>query len=183
MHKFPDTVYVSPLINFRLEAEGAAEGGRFGTPAESKFWALAQLTDGSKVTRKNYTADGVMEIDPHPMQLTLASQALSLLNKEVGNGGAWVVGYSHPPQNLLTTEPDTVWNRLFAIWLDADGDPQFTWDNVMDAAEQIEEGPWAIAQACQESYGRYLHQLRALDLKESQTFHAAQGELAPTQTH
>lgn len=165
--KYPDGVLTSGLIRERLAMEGTFDC-RKGDGTKGHYWAISQLPSTREIVGSQNFVPSVFDIDPHPMQKNLAEELLRSLNREVGHDGGWIVGFSHPPasHNLIRSDGDNVFARMFCIWLDEDGDPQFTYETDEDMAMVIQTGSHYFTQMCEESYQKWLDLLGKQSRKE-----------------
>lgn len=186
---FPDQVLDSPIISRRLAAEARFDSER-GSPEKGHYWVLACLpSTKSTVVRQNYTSHEDFQAlavgynqDPHPVQKTFANELLQSLNHHVGNGGGWLVGFTHPPASheLIKTDGDNAWGRLICIWLDEDGDPQFTYESDHPFFHMYQQGIQYYTQQAWDSWASWKKIMRDdLDLKAGQTYKRALGEANP----
>lgn len=176
-----EQVYNSPLIKERLQLEAEVDGDE--APSRPLYWATFQLPNREIHTTQNFAASPLNAL-PHEMQMMFAKDMLKALNTEVRNEGAWIVGYTHPPAagEILRVDGDNAWDRLFAIWLDKDGDPQFTVENIRWLFSAILEAGvefWVKQGAmCYEQWYHLTHEV--LDVSEKDTYKRALGEKRPS---
>jgi hypothetical protein len=176
-----EQVYTSTTILERLQQEAEIDGDQI--PSRPLYWCTFQLPNKEIHTNMNFKPDFATVL-PHELQIDFAKGVLKALNTEVGHGGAWIVGYTHPPSKgeCVKVEGDNVWDRLFCIWLDQDGDPQFTVENIRwTFHEMLEAGAefWmSQGQMCYSKWQELTHGV--LDLKQGETFKRALGEKRPS---
>lgn len=183
--KYPDYVLESPVMNMRLEQEAVFEINN-DDYLIGKFWAIAvRPSDGFPVVNMNFIPSP-LEIEPHEVQKNFAADLLRALHKEASFGGGWLVGFTHPPEMVTSfikaEEPDNVWARMFFIWLDEDGDPQFTVDTqlpVMHVLSAGVENYLGLAYKAKQEWDEYAGKtmLKEMGVKDSQMVKAAQGEV------
>jgi hypothetical protein len=95
--------------------------------------------------------------DPHEAQMQFAYELQKILIQEAGFDGLWIVGFTHPPSTYsVITDTENCWGRLIMIWLDEDGDPQFTLESDRLFVEQFQDGPNYWVERAHEAYNAYL---------------------------
>lgn len=178
--KYPDDVLKSLVVRGRLRREAKFESAR-GDDSKGHYWAITALPSTNQIVGCQNFTPSVFDIDPHPVQKQLAEALVRSLNRHVGHDGGWIVGFTHPPSqgNALRTDGDNVWGQLFCLWLDEDGDPQFTYETDRDPAEVVQDGVDYFIKMCDESYWRWEDLLgkkgrKELGLKDGQMIKAAQ---------
>ena len=139
----PSNLFQSPVILRRFEHEAKFECGR--GKAERPLYCIAvpdPETRRGAYPLQNYPEDSIMYADPHPAQCGMAAWLCDWLNRYEHHDGLWVVGWTHPPTMTLTLQnmDEEAWGRLVMIWLDKDGDPQFTVESDHDLVRMIEKG-------------------------------------------
>lgn len=137
----PSNLWESQIIKDRLILEANFDGNR-GIPKKPHFWVLVPHADtkNGSVILKNFDTT-IEDIEPHPMQQDFARGLQEHLMKEASFDGLWIVGWTHPPTSYgVLTEQDNVWNRLIFIWLDKDGDPQYTLESELPVINIISHG-------------------------------------------
>jgi len=155
---------------FAMEAEMEEGNGQ--------FYAVIHKADGSFTDHNPYSP----ELDP--MQAEFARDCLRLFNRELHHDGAWVAIFTHPkPAGPLQT--CTEYARFGFIFIDKDGDAQFTvdWEDgtgeLLDFSDCLLAGidAWGdIAEAAWESWHTLMRE--ALDPSEGQLIKKAQGQLS-----
>lgn len=141
MTDLPENLWKSPVIQERLIQEALFDC-RYGVPAKPYFDVMVPQADTKigQIQLRNYTPS-MAEVAPHPIQVQFAKNLLDILMKELHFNGLWIVGWTHPPTSYAAlTEMDNAWQRLIIIWLDQDGDPQYTIDYDKPVVEIIADG-------------------------------------------
>jgi hypothetical protein len=173
---------VSPTLLRRFELEGQYEEG------DGRHYACILRENNDLIAHHPYSPS----IEAH--QMLWARDMLVRLNKELHHDGAWVACFTHPSR---LTEPEVMadgghreYRRVCLLWLDKDGDVQFTWDwladhiaDVRDFATLMLHGPHWVMQQLEEAHRLWSIAQETLDLQEGQTFKRAQGERAPSTRH
>ena len=180
MKHLPDNLWKSPVIKNRLIVEANFECRR-GMAEKPHYWCLVPQADtgAGTVVLRNYK-DSMVDTDPHELQQDFARNVLLELQAQAHHDGLWLVGYTHPPSTYGSiTDTDNCWGRLFCIWFDGDGDPQYTIESDADFIDMAKRGEqyWVgmSAQAHEqwkEIYGQKAMK-RDMMLRESQTKKAA----------
>lgn len=185
MMKYPDYVLDSKAVTNRLHAEATFDCSE-GDGTKGHFWCLTQVpSDRCVGVRMNFTPS-MTDIEPHELQKSFAKELLLALNKEVGHDGGWVVGFTHPPAawHAFHVDGDNAWARMFCLWLDADGDPQFTFDTELPFVEVYGSGTDGYIQQCSQAYREWEKMLgkqglKDLGIKDDQLIREAMGQKAP----
>lgn len=171
MHRVPDERLITPFMLRRFIREAELEGG------QGYHYALMQRDNGEFLDHN----PGSPEIAPD--QTIFGRDLLTLLNRELHFGGAWVMVYTHPvPGNsVLLLHAD--YHRMCIIWVDADGDPQFTveWQHgegeEFDFADVMLSGRESWGQRCEGAWQTWKKlMVDVIDHGEGQTFKRAQGQ-------
>lgn len=175
---------VTPTLLQRFELEAGLEGGN-----EHKYCGVILREDGDIFVHHPVSA----ALDS--MQMLWAARALKLLNRELHHDGAWVVVFTHPMpvefESAAHASPRSSYYQRYAlIWIDQDGDPQFSqeWQNgqdteLIDFTAVILCGIESTAQKCEASWQTWhLMMRKVLEVKEGQgkTYKRARGERAPS---
>lgn len=178
-----ETDTITPTLLRRFQAEGEHGDG------DGRHYALIQRDDGSLMSHHPYSPN----LDP--AQMIWAADVLKLLNRELHHDGAWVVVFTHAQVASLTELVRSGFNphhaeygRYALIWLDADGDPQFTveWemgcsDELSDFTDVLLAGIHSTAQKAEAAWMLWhKHMRQVLEPKAAQTFKRAKGERAPS---
>jgi hypothetical protein len=144
MKSLPSELWNSPVIKKRLFAEACFECD-WGISHKKFYWVMVPHADSKDgvITLLNYE-QSVINDDPQDIQKRFARKLMVELQRKMHHDGLWIVGFTHPPyrttHEIITDTGDNCWNRLFAIWLDADGDPQYTFESDLPFVQQIEGG-------------------------------------------
>ena len=166
----------------RLDQEAAMDTD-FQPPKPPKWLAFGMQDNGKIIIMSNYDrsvrpsmGDTVFDNEPTAPQLAFGMDVLKGLNKEIAHNGSWLVAWTHPPHfsEYLRVNPQMEWKRLVMIFLDKDGDPQFTVDSVRPFWEQVQSGAHHFVDQCEQAIQEWKQQLQILDLKENQTINLAQ---------
>lgn len=173
---------MTPTLLRRFVLESLEEGGN------GQFYAC--------VMRDNYDLVVEHPASPalDPAQLLWVRDVLHRLNKELHHDGAWVAVFTHPKAPALETVLHNLrhveYARYGLIWVDEDGDPQFTqeWVNgensdFKDWSDVLLAGIVSTMQKAETSWETWRMSCRVLDRKKEQTFARAQGETAPSLRH
>lgn len=163
-------VLTTLLERFAMEAEMEEGNGQ--------YYAVIHKADGSFMDHNPYSPE------LEPMQAEFARDCLRLFNKELHHDGAWVCVFTHPkpPEPLRV---NTEYKRFGFIFLDRDGDAQFTLDwedgntELLDFADVLLAGleSWGdLVEAAWEEWHTLMRE--ALDPGEGQLIKKAQGQLS-----
>jgi len=167
-----DNQIVTVTLLRRFMAEAEFDGG------DGRYYGMIRLTDGRLFSHHPGSPTLAAE------QLMWGSDILNLLNKELHHDGAWVVVFTNPeiPADFRAIDAaPRHWDygRYALIWLDEDGDPQFTMEwakgdgELADFTDVLLAGRHSTAEKCEAAWRIWSSTHRALDLKEGQTFKRA----------
>lgn len=172
-HHLTDDILITPTLIRRFELEAIEEGGE-----EGRYFAIIQRDGGDFVSHNPVSWNIV------PEQLVFARDMLTLLNRECGHAGAWVIVFTHPEVDQLA-KVHAEYQRFAFIWLDSDGDPAFTLDwlngesEELDFADVLLSGSEAWADKLETAWQQWKMLMRdVIDPAEGQTFKRAQGQKA-----
>lgn len=180
MPALPFDQAVTPLLLRRFEQEGHLEDG------DGRYYACVLRADNDLKVHHPFGPSASIE------QILWAGQVLRLLNADVHHDGAWVLVFTHLlPVNIdaLLAGNRAGYGRYALIWIDKDGDPQFTveWLAGENAdfsrfADVINAGIESTAQKCEAAWMTWhLHMRKIPEVREGQhTFRRAKGERAPS---
>lgn len=183
MARLPYDKLISITLLRRFELEANAERGG------QQYYALMLRDDGDLVAHHPFGP----QLDP--AQMIWAADVIRRLNKELHHDGAWVVCFTDPLPVLLETvlsapPKHAEYGRYCLIWLDRDGDPQFTQEWVAGEnsgflcfADVLLAGIVSTMQKCEVSWGIWREAQDVIDATEGQTFKKAQGQRASSAVH
>ena len=168
MHKLADELVRSPTIDERLHAEAM----------DTPFIAWIERSNGEILEYAKGRS-------PKPEFKMFAMDIMKALNRHMPNGGAWIVQWSDPKpyeaeSHAILLEA-TEYGRFVIIWIDVDGDPQFTIEFDDDFKEALRAGvdPWMErAASAWKQWHMMMHEV--LDPAEDQQFKKARGEKPPS---
>lgn len=145
-----------------------------------QFYALIRKQDAKLLSHH----PGSPQLDP--LQVMWGAEVLERLNRELHHDGAWVLVFTHPvPPELRVYLPNHIeYGRYALIWIDEDGDPQFTMEwsrgdsaGLIDFAAVVGAGILSTAQKAETSWQLWNHHMReVLDPSEGQLLKRAQGQ-------
>lgn len=173
---------ITPTLLQRFVLEAEFEGG------DGRYYALIQRANGDMLSHH----PGSPMLDT--AQLLWAIEVLRKLNRELHHDGAWVVCFTHPapidPSTFAVIENPKRWayKRYCLIWIDQDGDPQFTQEWVAGEnsdfthfAHVVLAGTDSTMQKCEASWLTWRTMMReVLDPQQDQLYRRARGEAAPS---
>jgi hypothetical protein len=149
MIDLPNNLWKSPAIRKRLEAEARFEGSH-----KPQYWMVAPQADTQDgcVILRNYEAS-IFNVDPHEAQTHFAKELQTTLQTGFHFDGIWIVGWTHPPSDsqAIRADGDNVWGRMIMIWLDEDGDPQYTVDITDEVVEILRNGIMYYCMLCDQA--------------------------------
>lgn len=146
MREYDDTLLFTQTIRERLDAEAAMDSEIGVTTASWFAVKVLNRGKGDVVIERNYNPEktGMLAIpDPSPCQAAWAVAVAKILNHEIDHDGCWIVGLTHPPGfgEFLKIQPRFEWRRTIKLWVDNDGDPQFTSDCIDPWRLVVEQNP------------------------------------------
>ena len=173
-----DDLLITPALLERFEGEAFLEGGN------GQFYAFIRTGDGKLIAHHPGSPQIIAE------QTMWAADVLHRLNKDLHHDGAWALVFTAPLRPLqgeaIFAHPDHIeYGRYVLIWLDQDGDPQFSVEWVQNESELLDfsdvllagidstvdkmEGAWQMWN---------LHMRDVIEPAEGQTFKRARGQRA-----
>lgn len=170
MHRLDDKVLVTRSLLQRFVDEAGIEGG------SGQHYALIQLNDGS------FTAHNPASPEPDPAQVMFGRDVLTTLNRDLHHDGAWVFFLSHPEHMAHVLESTVMYARFGFIWLDSDGDAQFTFEWEKGAGEELYfheclfSGINSWIERAETAWKTWAWTREALDAKPEQMVKRAQGQ-------
>lgn len=172
-----EDLLITPTLLRRFVLEAEQEEG------DHRHYAIMMRANRDLVVHN----PGSPDLDPG--QFIWAEEVLRLLNRELHFDGAWVCCFTDPvrPQPLTVLHaPSSHWmySRYCLIWIDRDGDPQFTQEWVAGEnsdfrswADVVNAGIVSTAQKCATAWQAWKLMMRdVLDPQEHQLIKAAQGQ-------
>jgi hypothetical protein len=176
--RLPDTILLSPIVKHyikeRLRFEGEQEDGN-GT-----VFAVIQKADGGWIESGTQLAPPLI-----PEQTMFARDMVQILNREIHHNGCWLVFFTHPERadGFVPGGFETEYPRFGFIWLDQDGDPQFTMDWLNGEYEELTfqdvlmSGPVSWAQRLETAWHEWhTAMVEVIEPAQGQTFKRAQGQ-------
>jgi len=162
-HHLPDDLLATPALQERFFLESQFEGAGY----KSGYWFLRQRDNGE------FSRKAVKYVPEYPV-VRLTEMILGNLNKRVSQGGAWVSAWVNEGEKLIN------------LWLDKDGDVQFTVET--DAADLFHPVEYRrldlddIVANCFEAWRLWHHHMvDVLEVREGRdTYRRAQGEQPPS---
>lgn len=171
-----ENLVLTPTLLRRFKAEAEFEGG------DGRYYALIRRANGELL------ADHPEGPSPTPEQLLFATDALRALNREVHHDGAWVIVYTHPKPPrvevvLYDTSKHIDYARYALLWMDKDGDVQFTLEwrenesDMVDFPDVLLAGIESLMDRAEGAWNIWHYQMRTvLDPREDQLVKRAQGQ-------
>ena len=166
-HKLDITLLTTPVLIRRLSLEAD----------EGPFWVLGTYSNG-----KRFALLPEKPIPP-PVeeQKVFASDMVQMLNEDLHHDGAWFVGFTNPLDPVIPFLASTYYGRFFFLWIDQDGDPQFTIENDEQFWQVLQAGPDEWLGHAETSWQQWhLMMRKVLAPSEHQTFKRALGEKPPS---
>lgn len=174
-----DDLLVTEVIKRRLRAEALFDaGGNEDGPGH--WWCCMTRTGNMMVQFKS----SPLLLPPSPDQVLFAHDMCWALNRHLHHDGKWIVEFTHPilPPLSVTAYPHSPYERWVFIWIDKDGDPQFSVDNDGYFIETLLAGPDHWMEQAEQAWMRWRHHMRDVfgnKRIEQITYKRAQGEQAP----
>lgn len=174
----PDKLLITKLLLRRFVLEANLEGGN------GQHYAIMVREGGHIVAHNPHSP----ELDP--LQFEWATALLRYLNRELHHGGAWVIAFTHPEAPALAISNMARYRRYAIIWLDHDGDPQFSQEwakgegEMLNFEDVMDAGLWTTAMKAEAAWSLWHHHMRdVLAPGEGQTFARAAGETPSSLKH
>src|SRR5258708_10303191 len=173
MSKFREEFLRLPLIRQRMEGE-----------ADGLLWGAVSSRDAGAVhlpLRANSKGNLFRPLDE---QVMFACDMAEALNKHIHHDGRWIVQLVHPDLRafvpLVVTEA-VLYREFRFIWLDEDGDPQFTYECGFPLEQWLLAGWRSWVEQAETAHAQwYTHMRKVIEPgKEGALFKRAQGEAAP----
>lgn len=178
-----EDLMITPTLLQRFAVEAELAGG------DGRYYAVMQRDDGSLLAHNPVSPECA------PEQLMWAGDVLRLLNRELHHDGCWVIAFTNPKpspmQCVLHYPVHCDYHRYCLMWLDADGDPQFTVEWAKGGSDELPDftavllcGLISTGQQCEAAWQQWHLMMRdVLDPSEGQLFKAAQGQRASSARH
>lgn len=144
----------------RLDEEAALLADVYAPPSPDWY---ACFQDGNSVPQAmtNFKTTASNAQLPMPYQVEFAHDLCASLNKHVAHNGTWIVAWTHPPSLfVMAAQPNYDWRRFIMLHLDADGDAQFTIDNIQDMAEITMAAPEHWIEEAELAWKHWHHLMR-----------------------
>lgn len=178
-----DDLLITPTLKARLRLEGEYDD------ADGSVWCVLQRSNGDKVEVLSQAALQAGHLPPLAEQVMFAHDMVGALNRHLHHDGKWIVAFTHPSEHsarVIGQAGAVYWNRWFFLWVDKDGDPQFTMENDDLFVETLTAGPDRWMEEAEQAWQTWKHHMRdVLDVStkaqaEAVTFKRAQGQKAPS---
>lgn len=156
----------SLLFTSTLASRYAAEAQGVG------YWMVVTASDGKQRVQTRCDT-------PLPMQAMFCRDLGLALNRHLGHDGAWIVGLVNPMPLLVIDQAGAGrdYERAVVMWVDADGDPQFTMEIEDEWWRILYCGPDAWIEKAEEAWRRWHHHMRdVLDPRPGETYKRAKGQ-------
>lgn len=157
----------TPALSSRYHAEADGLG----------YWMVVTTRSGLQTIRTGCDK-------PMPEQEMFCRDMGRVLNRHLHHDGAWIVGLVDPKPELTIdlSGAGRDYDRALMIWVDEDGDPQFTVE-IEDLWWRIlAKGPDHWIEKAETAWRRWHHHMReVLEPKNGETYKRAQGEAPPSQ--
>ena len=157
-HNLDDDLLVTPALNARLCTEADLAGGRVNSP----WWVGAERSNGKFTCfSAGYKADIGEKL--------IAEQLIKTANKEVGHDGAWIGQWCNSGF------------RFNMLWMDEDGDVQFTIETDDDAGGICNAPLLHWITGCADAWGKWnLLMRKVLAPSKDQLYKRALGQKRPS---
>lgn len=131
-----------------------------GTP-RPHWWAAIMRQDGHVVIETNYPPSEFEGPDISQQEWAIGN--VKFLNREISHDGAWIIAFTHPPENAeqFKVTPDYNWRRIVKLFMDRDGDIQFSTENMEPFHIMYSVGPHHYAQQSEEAYQKWKELMRS----------------------
>ncbi len=122
MHRLDDKLVVTTSLLRRFIAEGGEEEGT------GQHFAVVQRSNGDFLHHNPHSPEAPGE------QLVFIHECLTRFNNEIHHDGAWCAVLTHPVWTAPARLPE--FKRFVFLWIDKDGDPQFSLDWIEGEGEE-----------------------------------------------
>lgn len=182
-----DKLLITKATQKRLNLEAEADGD-MPAPNPPLWYAVMETEAGIQHVESHHVWNHhAMVVDrPRPLenQIVWAECLVRLLNKHVGFDGSWLVEFTHYPDlgTCLSVDPDLNWRRIVLIWMDKDGDVQFSSEITDPFVHVISTQPEHWIEQMTEAYENWKDIMKKSFEKQKKafTYNEAQGEVAPS---
>lgn len=159
MHKVPDRALITPTLLRRLEDE-----------AGGLYWALLQNSESKLI--EHSTGPAIISD-----QKMLAVDLVPALNKHLHHDGAWLIVFCDPAPGAFVPVSGSNYGRFVIMWMDRDGDAQFSIEFDRDFTLYLVEGPDPMLEKCEAAWQNWNWAMKTvIQPREGQTFKRALGE-------
>lgn len=177
--RLDEDLKISATLRQRLADEATFDNGQPGG-----IWFVLRRNSGAMQSVKGMN----LLMAPHPAQQMWAMDMAKALNRHLHHDGFWVVGFTNPPPNAfmlggIVLDDEPIYERWFILWVDKDGDPQFTIENDDDFNETLMVHPDSQIEQCETAWQKWKQHMRdtlGTSTVQGATFAKAQGEAAPS---
>lgn len=142
-----------------------AEEVRANQASDAAFWVVVATT-GLALYMRQFGG-----CRPAPEQIAYARFVCTMLNRRYRFGGAWVIAWCEP-RNQVDRTP----TRLVFLWKDKDGDVPIAFDTVRPLEDLVTWGPVWFCEKAEEAFEKYRGWLKGVGVKPEQMIKAALGE-------
>jgi hypothetical protein len=167
-------ILITSSLKERLDLEAAADGELYPGVIPS-FYAFMKLENGQVLP----FSGGDRTNEPSEMQKVFGTVMCEALNSDLHHDGAWVVAFTHPPSVLLLGTGYDNWQRMVRIFIDKDGDAQFSIETTGDFRSICTTPVEDWVQGAELCWKKWRHlMVDVLDPSEGQTYKRSQGQQA-----
>jgi hypothetical protein len=188
MHKVPDHALVTEELIARLGAEASQQTISELVPDEHGVKQLRKRALPGPFCAVLETGSGQPQQFGSGPQLCaeqgmLAIDMVKALNRELHHDGCWLFCFCNPSPQPIVLVTGVEYGRFVILWMDQDGDVQFSYECDRPFELYLIEGPLPLMEKCEKAWQQWhLYMRQVLDPQPDELYKKALGE-APKVMH